>query len=90
MGENSLAAVKELGKQLALRRHQKVDKLDTEKVIFFDVLGLFMVSQIVQCLPHSVDLTFPSCLEMRRAVFGVFNRKEGIHTVLYVDPQAFH
>lgn len=44
MGVNTLAAAKELGNQLALRRKSKIETLDTEKVIFFDVLGLFMVS----------------------------------------------
>ena len=44
MGQNAVAVVEELGKQLALRNHRGEDKVDTGKAIFFDVLGMFMVS----------------------------------------------
>lgn len=47
MGENALAVLVEFGNQLATRRHQKNLKLDTEKVIFLDVLGIFMVSTLI-------------------------------------------
>ena len=43
MGDNALAVLVEFGNQLALRRHQNKTDLDTEKVIFLDVLGFFMV-----------------------------------------------
>lgn len=49
MGQNSVAVVEEWTKQLALRRHQGVVETDTEKTIFFDVLGLFMVTLPVGC-----------------------------------------
>ena len=43
MGENALATTVELSKELARRRAKNVTNLDTENVVFFDVLGLFMV-----------------------------------------------
>ena len=47
MGQNALAVVEELGKQLALRSSKNITQLDAEKTIFFDVLGMFMVDSIL-------------------------------------------
>lgn len=47
MGENALATLVELGHQLAWRRHHNQSDLDTENVIFLDVLGLAMVSHLL-------------------------------------------
>lgn len=49
MGQNTVALVEELGKQLALRRFNNITELDTERTIFFDVLGMFMVRTFI---PH--------------------------------------
>ena len=46
MGQNALAVLQELGKQLALRSSKNITQLDAEKTIFFDVLGMFMVDSV--------------------------------------------
>jgi len=55
MGENALATTVELGKELARRRAKNNTDLDTENVIFFDVLGLFMVPPPL--LPCAVSIS---------------------------------
>lgn len=65
MGQNAVAVVEELGKQLALRADSGLEEVDTSKAIFFDVLGLFMVSlpcnNCTCTVSHAFSLSIIAC-----------------------------
>lgn len=65
MGQNALALIEELARQLAAREMAGKTEIDTEKAIYFDVLGIFMVvypfnwAKVLHQFPLVIALSLP-------------------------------